>query len=194
MDSFLPESAHRQCEYTAVGNFLWDCDKACWSSTGGSLGTDTDQQGEGKAEGEGEGECWKRGWHREWRVEQGVVELVIGLLLRFEPRLRRKEPIDLIFDVYITTTRFRHVSLHKLTQDLSWLFAVMLQHDQRYLLAEAVYFLLAFFLTLSDHREGIAKASKVPHALFPFKTGKKKIFRALDNDAQSFPLKKTLRQ
>lgn len=39
----------------------------------------------------------------------------------------------------------------------------MLQHDQRYLLAEAVYFLLAFFLTLSDHREGIAKASKVPH-------------------------------
>lgn len=38
----------------------------------------------------------------------------------------------------------------------------MLQHDQRYLLAEAVYFLLAFFLTLSDHRRGIAKASKVP--------------------------------
>lgn len=55
-----------------------------------------------------------------------------------------------------------------LTQDLSWLFAVMLQHDQRYLLAEAVYFLLAFFLTLSDHRRGIAKASKVPcDAYFP---------------------------
>lgn len=64
--------------------------------------------------------------------------------------------------MYIITTRFRHVSLHKLTQDLSWLFAEMLQHDQRYLLAEAVYFLLAFFLTLSDHRRGIAKASKVP--------------------------------
>jgi len=57
----------------------------------------------------------------------------------------------------------RHVSLHKLTQDLSWLFAVMLQHDQRYLLAEAVYFLLAFFLTLSDHGRRIAKASKVPY-------------------------------
>lgn len=52
------------------------------------------------------------------------------------------------------------VSLHKLTQDLSWLFAVMLQHDQRYLLAEDVYFLLAFFLTLSDHREGSLKLRK----------------------------------
>lgn len=48
----------------------------------------------------------------------------------------------------------------KLTQDLSWHFAVMLQHDQRYPLAEALYFLLAFFLTLSDHREGSLKLRK----------------------------------
>lgn len=34
------------------------------------------------------------------------------------------------------------------------------------LLAEALYFLLAFFLTLSDHRRGIAKASKVPYEQF----------------------------
>lgn len=78
------------------------------------------------------------------------------------------EFIDLIFNVHITTTKFKYVSLHKLTQDLSWHFAVILQHDQRYLLAEALYFLWAFFLTLSDHREGSLKLRKcrlnIPHS------------------------------